>query len=123
MGFPATIRERALVASARHCCVCHRYKGINIEVHHIAPEASGGSNDFDNAVVLCFDCHADAGHYNAEHPRVCKNVMLTKGDTLRIEVEVRDRCIFVGYYQGATNRPTAPWRRNEVVDTFIRGAV
>ncbi len=72
MSFPATIRERALVASARHCCVCHRYKGIKIEVHHIIPKASGGTNDFDNAIVLCFDCHADAGHYNPEHPRGTK---------------------------------------------------
>lgn len=23
----------------------------------------------DNAICLCFDCHADAGHYNAQHPR------------------------------------------------------
>lgn len=72
MGFPATVRERALVASARHCCVCHRYKGVKVEVHHITPEASGGANDFDNAIVLCFDCHADAGHYNAAHPRGTK---------------------------------------------------
>src|SRR6266404_4863586 len=72
MSFPAAVRERALVASARHCCVCHRYKGVKVEVHHIVPEATGGSDDFDNAIVLCFDCHADAGHYNPEHPRGTK---------------------------------------------------
>src|SRR6266446_1695243 len=72
MSFSVAVRERALVASARHCCVCHRYKGVRVEVHHIMPEASGGSDDFDNAIVLCFDCHADAGHYNPQHPRGTK---------------------------------------------------
>lgn len=36
------------------------------------PEAQGGRNDEDNAIVLCFDCHADAGHYNPKHPRGTK---------------------------------------------------
>lgn len=72
MGFSSTVREHALTASARYCCVCHKAKGLNIEVHHIDPEVSGGSNDFDNAIALCFDCHADAGHYNSEHPRGSK---------------------------------------------------
>jgi hypothetical protein len=72
MGFPVTVRERAMVASARHCCVCHRYKGVKVEAHHITPEANGGPNDFENAIVLCFDCHTDAGHYNPDHPRGTK---------------------------------------------------
>jgi hypothetical protein len=36
------------------------------------PEADGGANTLDNATVLCFDCHADAGHYNPRHPRGTK---------------------------------------------------
>ncbi len=61
-----------LVDSARHCCVCHRYKGVKVEVHHIVQEADGGPNTFDNAIALCFDCHADAGHYNPRHSRGTK---------------------------------------------------
>lgn len=71
MSFSEDIRTRTLVASARHCCVCHRYKGVKVEVHHIIPEPKG-LNDFDNAIVLCFDCHCDAGHYNTKHPRGSK---------------------------------------------------
>jgi hypothetical protein len=69
MPFPKSVREEALVAAARHCCVCRRYKGVKVEVHHIDPEAEGGSNGIENAIVLCFDCHSDAGHYNPRHPR------------------------------------------------------
>ena len=72
MGFPKTVKDEMLVASARHCCVCHRYKGVKVEVHHIVQESKGGPNTFENAIALCFDCHADAGHYNLAHPKGTK---------------------------------------------------
>lgn len=72
MGFSPAIKQNALVASARHCCVCHRYKGLKIEVHHIEQEANGGGNTFENAIALCLDCHTDAGHYNDNHPKGTK---------------------------------------------------
>lgn len=43
-----------------------------MEVHHIKQEALGGANTYENAIALCFDCHADAGHYNPKHPRGTK---------------------------------------------------
>ena len=69
MGFSKKIKDKILVASARHCCVCHRYVGIKIEVHHIIPKEQGGEDTFENAIPLCFDCHSDVGHYNTKHPR------------------------------------------------------
>ncbi len=51
---------------------------------------------------------------------VRKDIRLTKGDTIRIEVEARDSCTFLGYYQCAANRPAAPWRRNEILNAFMR---
>lgn len=72
MGFSKIIKQQAMIASARHCCVCHRYKGVKIEVHHITPEADGGVNAFENAIPLCFDCHSDAGHFNDRHPKGTK---------------------------------------------------
>ncbi len=72
MGFPRKIKEQILVDTARHCCVCHRYKGVKVEVHHIVQEALGGKNTYKNAIALCFDCHTDAGHYNNKHPRGMK---------------------------------------------------
>lgn len=72
MAFSRAVKTRALVLAARHCCLCHRYKGVKVEVHHIVPRSKGGEDTFDNAIALCFDCHADAGHYNADHPRGTK---------------------------------------------------
>lgn len=69
MPFSEKVRIACLVASARHCCVCHKHKGLKIEVHHIITEANGGPNTEDNAIALCLDCHADAGYYFAGHPK------------------------------------------------------
>jgi len=72
LGFSRSVRDQILVDTARHCCVCHRYKGVKVEVHHIQQEADGGENTYENAISLCFDCHADAGHYNTRHPKGTK---------------------------------------------------
>ena len=72
MGFSRAIREQALVLAARRCCVCRRFKGVGVEVHHIKPLTHGGENTLNNAIVLCFDCHCAAGHYNQNHPRGTK---------------------------------------------------
>jgi hypothetical protein len=72
MGFTSKIKEDILVACARHCCVCHRYKGVKIEIHHIEPKEQGGKDTFENAIPLCFDCHSDAGHYFSKHPKGTK---------------------------------------------------
>lgn len=72
MGFPPKIKQEAFRLSARHCSVCHRYKGIKMEVHHLIQEADGGPNTLENAIPLCFDCHSDAGHFNNRHPKGSK---------------------------------------------------
>ena len=69
MGFNKATKQAVLVAAGRRCCLCARFKGVRLEVHHIELESTGGGNDVDNAIPLCFDCHADVGHYNPEHPR------------------------------------------------------
>ena len=43
-----------------------------MECHHIVPEAAGGQDVFANCIPLCFDCHAEVGHYNAKHPKGTK---------------------------------------------------
>lgn len=40
------------------CCLC---KGLGVEVHHIVPQAKGGSDEFVNAAPLCPSCHETYG--------------------------------------------------------------
>lgn len=69
MGFNQSIVENALLSCGRHCCVCHKFCGTKIELHHIDQKKNGGEDSFDNCLPLCFDCHADVMQYNPEHPK------------------------------------------------------
>lgn len=53
----------------RRCCICHRFCGVKIETDHIRPKADGGDDSIDNAIPVCFDCHAEIHSYNTRHPR------------------------------------------------------
>lgn len=72
MPFSPEVRTTVLVWCDRHCCLCKKACGVNIEVDHLEQEASGGSNEIDNAIPLCFDCHSEVHRYNNEHPRGTK---------------------------------------------------
>lgn len=53
----------------RRCCVCHRFCGVKMEIHHIEHKSDGGLDNIDNAIPLCFECHAEVNHYNDKHPK------------------------------------------------------
>lgn len=69
MPFNQKDAEDLLARCRRHCCVCYRFCGSKIELHHIMPKSAGGPDDIDNAIPLCFDCHAEIESYNPTHPR------------------------------------------------------
>lgn len=43
-----------------------------MEIHHIVQQANGGDNSAENGIPLCFNCHAEAGNYNKQHPKGTK---------------------------------------------------
>lgn len=69
MPFSDLVAEELLLRSHRHCCICHKFRGTAIEIHHIDPELTEGRDAMDNGIPLCFDCHAAVGSYNNQHPR------------------------------------------------------
>ena len=64
MAFPAEVAEKALLDCGRHCCICHKFCGFKIELHHIKQVAEGGKDTYDNCIPLCFDCHAEVKAYD-----------------------------------------------------------
>jgi HNH endonuclease len=40
-----------------------------METDHIVPKADGGSDAIENAIPVCFECHAEIHLYNPDHPR------------------------------------------------------
>ena len=72
MGFSPKVKKEVLVACGRHCCICHKFCGLKIEIHHIIPKSENGEDTFENAIPLCFDCHADMSTYDHKHPKGTK---------------------------------------------------
>lgn len=69
MGFSKKVTEDALVLSGRCCCLCHKFCGTKMELHHIKQKKDGGEDTLNNCLPLCFDCHADVMQYNPNHPK------------------------------------------------------
>jgi hypothetical protein len=69
MAFSQEIVEQLLIGCHRHCCICHKPAGNKIEIHHIVPKSQGGDDSAGNGIPLCFDCHAEVGSYNIQHPK------------------------------------------------------
>ena len=69
MAFKSSDVSRLLADCHRRCCICHRFCGVKIEIHHIEPAADGGPDTADNAIPVCFECHAEIQLYNDKHPR------------------------------------------------------
>jgi hypothetical protein len=40
-----------------------------MELDHMLPQAAGGPDTIDNAIPVCFECHAESHVYNDKHPR------------------------------------------------------
>jgi len=69
LGFNRDEVSDLLVECQRRCCICHRFCGIKIETDHINPKGETGSDNIENAIPLCFECHAEVHTYNDKHPK------------------------------------------------------
>lgn len=69
MSFPENVANEALVRSERCCCICHKFCGPKMELHHIIQKADGGEDTLENCIPLCFDCHSDMGKADPRHPK------------------------------------------------------
>ena len=54
MPFSESVKQEAKKRSNFKCCVCQR---TFVEIHHILPQAEGGSDELNNAAPLCGGCH------------------------------------------------------------------
>jgi hypothetical protein len=69
MAFPRNDVDKLLVAVHRRCCICHRFCGVKMETDHIIPGGEDGVDAIENAIPVCFECHAEIHSYNDKHPR------------------------------------------------------
>ncbi len=69
MAFPVREAQQLLADCHRRCCICHRFCGVKMELDHIVPRSDGGGDEIENAIPVCFECHAEIHLYNDRHPR------------------------------------------------------
>ncbi len=68
-AFKESDKLKCLLWCNRHCCVCGKSCGVDIEFAHIVPKNKEGSGVIDNALPACYNCHARIEGYNKIHPR------------------------------------------------------
>lgn len=59
MSINEDIVAEVLVRAARHCCVCRQFLPLSIQVHHIIERSDGGTDDLDNLIPVCIQCHGN----------------------------------------------------------------
>lgn len=69
MGFNSDEVSKLLVKCHRRCCICHRFCGVKMETDHIEQRADSKNDSIENAIPVCFECHAEIHLYNDHHPK------------------------------------------------------
>jgi len=71
--FSNDVRKKAFLWSARHCCLCSKQCGLDIELHHINPNLDlPDLNNIDNAIPVCYECHSKLEFSRLNSPRGSK---------------------------------------------------
>lgn len=58
MAITDEMEAEVLSKSARHCCICRNFLPLKVQVHHIIKQSDGGTDDIDNLIPVCIDCHS-----------------------------------------------------------------
>jgi len=85
MSISQKIRDKLLVEVQHRCTICHEKC---FEIHHIIEQAEGGSDEEDNLIVMCPNCHQHRYHRSKEFSR-SQLIEYKKGLIERNEVEKR----------------------------------
>lgn len=63
-GVSREVREYIKNRDMNRCTICSYSQNMyKLQVHHIIPVKEGGSDDYNNLVLLCYECHKEV-HQN-----------------------------------------------------------
>ena len=66
MAITKAVRDQLLVEARHRCTICSEKC---YEIHHIIERAEGGSDELENLIVLCRNCHQHRYHRSGEFTR------------------------------------------------------
>ena len=63
---------------------------LKLQLHHIVWVQDGGSNDLDNLLALCANCHGlyTRGHIPEQAIRTWKSLLVSLNSTIRVTVDL-----------------------------------
>jgi len=66
MAIVKAVRDQLLVEARHRCTICAEKC---FEIHHVIEQAEGGTDDMENLIVLCPNCHQHRYHRSGEFTR------------------------------------------------------
>ena len=75
MGFDKNQSETLLAYCGRRCCICRKLH--RVQIHHIKPKEEGGTDEIENGIPLCPNCH-DEVHIRYSSGRTTKSYTETE---------------------------------------------
>lgn len=87
MAVTKKVRDELLVEAQHRCTICSERC---FDIHHIVEQADGGSDETDNLIVLCPNCHQHRLHRHGEFTR--DQILLYKAK-LKESAEVEKRLL------------------------------
>ena len=70
MSFPPKVREDALLSSGRYCCLCHKFCGLKIELHHVVHASEGALTPSRTASHSASSAMQTCAHMTTSTPKV-----------------------------------------------------
>lgn len=68
--FREEYKIKCLLWCDRHCCLCGKSCGIDIEFAHLPGREN--SDNIDDGIPVCSECHTKISAYNSKHPKGTK---------------------------------------------------
>lgn len=66
------LKPKIIKRDGYRCVKCKSQ--INLHVHHVVYRSNGGTNDFENLITVCAECHAEIHKGEAIHKALSKGV-------------------------------------------------
>lgn len=114
MAFNQADIDELLAKTGRQCCLCRTLH--RVQVHHIVPRNEGGTDDIENAIPLCPNCH-DEVHKGHAPGRVSR---IYTASELRMH---RARTIELAHKAEVYRRDGDSWREDADLILFFAQAL
>ena len=120
-SIPSIIRKKLTQESQSTCPFCGEDDVSTAEFHHIIPISEGGTNEFENLIYICANCHSKVTQGQIPHSEVKKvKELLGEGKHPFFKEEAASSVIHADFTKGANLGVVANTIQNVEIKTTRR---